>query len=90
MDDYADMAMKSQQDIDAKRELQRIQITAVISALVEGVRMLGRKGTNEYNLFDSVSRIMDRKAFDLIIAELIEQKTFRREDNKLFYCGPLA
>ncbi len=50
--------------------------------------MLGRKGTNEWALYDSVSTLMDRKAFDLIVAELVEQRTFRREGNRLIYSGP--
>ena len=70
------------------RKKNEIMVTAVISALVEGVRLLGRRGTNEWNLYDSVSRVMDRRAFDMIVAELIEQKTFRREGNRLHYCGP--
>jgi len=69
-------------------EYDRVAVTAVISALVEGVRMLGRRGTNEYALYDSISQLMDRKAFDMIVAELIEQKTLRREGNRLTYCGP--
>jgi hypothetical protein len=75
--------------MDAEQhELQRIQITAVIAALVEGVRMLGPKGTNEYALYSSIATLMDRKAFDMIVTELIEQKTFKRDGNRLTYCGP--
>ncbi len=67
---------------------EEVTVTAVISAMVEGVRLLGRKGTNEWELYDSISRIMDRKAFDMIVAELVEQKTFKRDGNRLTYCGP--
>ncbi len=67
---------------------EEVAVTAVIAALVEGVRLLGRKGTNEWALYNSIATLMDRKAFDMIVAELIEQKTFKRDGNRLTYCGP--
>jgi hypothetical protein len=74
--------------INQETEEKRVAVTAAIAALAEGVRLLGSKGTNEWALYQSVSAMMDRKAFDMIIAELIEQKTFKRDANRLTYCGP--
>lgn len=69
-------------------EERRIIVTAIISAIAEGVRHAGPRGMNQWALYDSVSQAMDRKAFDMIVAELIGQKTLRRDGNRLAYCGP--
>lgn len=69
-------------------EEQKVVVTAFISALVEGVRRFGLLGVPESRLYASVSERIDRKAFNLIIEELIEQKTFKRRGAKLVYCGP--
>lgn len=72
----------------ATREEQIAVTTAFISALVEGVRLLGVLGVDEDQLYTSVWRVIERPAFDMIIAELIAQKAFKREGTKLIYCGP--
>lgn len=68
---------------------RRVATTAFIAALVEGVRLLGSHGVNEDLLYASVAKVADRQAFDMIVAELIEQKTFKRIGRYgLVYCGP--
>lgn len=70
------------------RDQKLIAAQAFTAALVEGVRLLGPKGVNEDQLYESVSTLADRKAFDMIVAELIEQRTFRRVGPYgLVYCG---
>ncbi len=71
-----------------ERKRQEIVVTAFISALVEGVRALGPHGVNEDTLYASVSSMTNRKAFNMIVAELIAQKTFKRRLFDLVYCGP--
>lgn len=67
----------------------RVAVTAFIAALVEGVRLLGPRGVNEDQLYASVAKMASRKAFDMVVAELIEQKTFKRiGPYGLVYCGP--
>lgn len=67
---------------------KRVIVTAFISAIVEGVRLLGQLGADEDALYESVAGVMDRKAFDMIVNELIEQKTLKRRRLYLVYCGP--
>ena len=70
-------------------EEQKVAITAFATALVEGVRLIGPCGVNEDQLYASVAKMIDRRGFDLVVAELIEQKTFRRMGPYgLVYCGP--
>lgn len=69
-------------------EEKKVIVTAFIAALVEGVRAFGLIGVPESRLYHSVSERIDRKAFNQIIEELIEQKTFKRRGAKLVYCGP--
>ena len=70
-------------------EERTVAITAFTTALVEGVRLIGACGVNEDQLYASVAKMIDRHGFDLIVAELIEQKTFRRiGPYGLVYCGP--
>lgn len=70
-------------------EEKSLATTAFISALVEGVRLLGPRGVNEDQLYAAVSKMASRNVFDMVIAELIEQKTFKRIGPfGLIYCGP--
>ncbi len=71
-----------------EREEQTAAVTAAIAALVEGVRLLGPRGADEDDLYASVASMMDRRAFDMIVAELIAQRTFKRRLFDLVYCGP--
>lgn len=72
-------------------EEKLIAAQAFTAALVEGVRLLGPRGVNEDQLYATVSKLADRKAFDMIVEELIAQKTFKRiGPYGLVYCGPRA
>lgn len=72
------------------REEQRVAVTAFIAAVAEGLRFLGPNGANEDELYDAVGTMADRRAFNLIVDELIKQKTVKRVGNRLVYCGPCA
>lgn len=72
------------------REEQRVAVTAFIAAVAEGLKFLGPRGANEDELYDSVGTMADRRAFDMIVAELIAQKTVKRVGDRLVYCGPCA
>lgn len=69
-------------------EERKVIVTAFIAAIVEGVRGFGLIGVHESRLYHSVAEQVDRKAFNVMIEELIEQKTFKRRGAKLVYCGP--
>ena len=72
-----------------EEEEKKVVVTAFIAALVEGVRLLAQHGADEESLYASVSAMMDRRSFDMIIGELIKQKTFKRRGlSNLVYCGP--
>jgi hypothetical protein len=69
-------------------EERKVIITAFISAIVESVRALGPVGVNENQLYAAIAQRMDRDAFDMIMCELIAQKTLKRQGPMLVYCGP--
>jgi hypothetical protein len=64
-------------------------VTAFISAITESIREAGRIGLPQDGLYDVLSGAVDRGAFDMIVDELIAQKTIKRGANgMLVYCGP--
>lgn len=72
------------------REEKGVILIAMISALAEGVRMFGSQGVGEEDLFTSMEKMMSRSAFDLLISELVVQKTLKKHEGLLIYCGPCA
>ena len=71
------------------RDEQKVVVTAFISALVEGVRGFGPLGVDEDRLYASLAARVDRRGFDMIVTELLAQKTLKYKDpHTLVYCGP--
>lgn len=71
-------------------EEHTVAVTAFIAAIAEGLRMLGAGGAPEDALYDTVATACARPAFDMVVDELIRQKTIKRVGGRLIYCGPCA
>lgn len=70
-------------------EEKKVVVTAVISAIVEGLRRFPN-GVPDYLLYSTIAKLMDRPAFDMIVEELVAQRTVRKTEGRLWYCGPGA